>query len=98
MAADGFGLALLTTVEVRAQACRIAVIRGGFGEKAARMGIAGLGDATAAHAVATGVLGGHQSEIAHQMPRMGKALDVADFRDQANGADGVECLARSLAI
>ena len=95
MATDGFGLALLTVTEELAQSRRIAVLPRRFGEKAARMGIAGLGDATAAHGVAAGVLGGHQSEVAHQMPRMGKALDVADFRDQANGADGVDTAQRA---
>jgi len=29
------------------------------------------------------------------MPRMGEALDVADFGDQANGADGVDTAQRA---
>jgi hypothetical protein len=90
---EGLEIELLS--EVLAQACRIAVMPRGFGDKAARMGIAGFGNATAAHGVAAGALGGYQSEVAHQMPRMGKALDVANFCDQANGADGVDTAQRA---
>jgi hypothetical protein len=42
--------------------------------------VAGLGDAAAPDIVAGGVLAGHQTEIGHQLPGVGKAAEVADFR------------------
>ena len=90
MASNGLGLAVLPAFQCVAQACRIAVVPGRFGEQASGMGVAGFGDAAAAHGVAAGAFGRHQPQVAHQMPRVGKALDVTDFGDQANGADGVD--------
>src|SRR5262245_56840666 len=54
-------------------------------EGSARKGVAGFGDGTLATALATGVLTGGETQIAHQLSRVVEPGEVAEFSDEGDG-------------
>ena len=60
---------------------------GGFDQRPARMGVAGLGDRAAAGVGTAGVLGRCESEVVHELPGVVEAVEVTDLGDQGGSID-----------
>ena len=59
----------------------------GFGEQSSHMGIARLRDAAAPDIRPAGVFRRDEPEIRHELARMTKAREVAEFRDERDRGD-----------
>ena len=81
---------LASLAQLAAEPSREAVVPGRLGEQSPGMCIARLGDRAAVNAIAAGMLGRHEAEIAHQLASTAEAVNVTDLGDQANGADRVD--------
>ena len=88
--AHRLGQRLASLAQLAAQPSREAVVPGRLGEQSPGVRIARLGDRASVNAVAAGMLGRNESEVAHQLSCAGKAADVADLADQADGADRID--------
>jgi hypothetical protein len=73
---DFGGRTLCASLQDRGLACGMTIGPGCFDEYAPDMAVAGLGDATAALALAAGVFAGHQAQIRHQLGRVGKSREI----------------------
>src|SRR5215472_14801748 len=80
--ADRLGLRLLPEQQLAADPGRKTVAPGRLDQQPAGRAVAGLGEAATSDAGAARMLAGHQSEIGHQLPRIGKAREVAQFGNQ----------------
>src|SRR6516165_7152916 len=80
--ADRPGLRLLPKPKLTADAGWEAIGPGRLDQQPAGGAIAGLGEAAAFDARTTRMLRWHQSEIGHQLTRIGEAREVAQFGDQ----------------
>ena len=69
---------------------RPAVVPGRLDQQPAGVLAAGLGDRPAPAALAGGVLGRHDAEIAHDLRRVPEAVEVADLRAQPGGGQRVD--------
>jgi len=87
---NGFRLALLATGKFFADFGRDSVVLGTFGQQPPLMGIAATGDAAQALVRAAGGLCGNQAKIGHELARMSKAVDVAQFANGDHGGDQLE--------
>ena len=64
---------------------RIPVGPGPFDQCPTGMGVAGLGDAALVTALATGIFRGGEAEITHELSRVLKTGQVAQFRHAGDG-------------
>src|SRR5262249_26650220 len=83
--ADGRRQYLVAVMELSTNACRHPVGPGPLDEHAARQRVTGLGDTAASNRAPRRVLARHQAEIGHQLPGIGEATEVADFRYDGDG-------------
>ena len=60
-----------------------------FGQDAADVRIAGLGNSPSLAMIAAGMLAGHQTDEGHQLPRRVKARDISQLRHGRHGGEGV---------
>src|SRR5579863_4428374 len=88
--ADLRGLSLLTQLQGSADAGREAVIPGRLDQDAPHVSIAGLGDRPKPALRTARVLGGNQSQIAHQFAWMRKAPEVSELGNNGGGGDEVQ--------
>ena len=72
-------------LEMAADLGRIAVRPGPFDQHPPGMGVARLGDASLATSVSTGVFRGDETEITHELSRVVKTGEVAQFRHEGDG-------------
>jgi hypothetical protein len=96
---DGFGLLFQSEVERPADFGRVAIRPGAFHERATSVRLAGFGARTLPAVLATGILGGDQPEICHQLSGLIDAGHVAELRhpgdshgelDPAQGLEGLD--------
>jgi hypothetical protein len=78
---DRSGLRLLPQLQLAADLGRETVTPGRLDQQPAGRAIAGLGEAAAFDARTARMLGWHQPEIGHQLARVGKTREVAQFGD-----------------
>src|SRR6202011_4902925 len=76
---DRLGLALLSQQQLTADPGRAAVGAGRLDQQPTGGTIAGLGEAAASDAGTAGMLARHQPEIGHQLARIAKSREVAQF-------------------
>ena len=88
---DDLGLAVaLAAREAAGDARCAAVVPGGLDQQPAGVLAAGLGDRAAPAALAGGVLGGDDAEIAHHLRGVAEAVKVADLRAQPGRGQRVD--------
>src|SRR4029077_17338865 len=85
--ADWLGLLLRPQQQLAADPCRETVTPGRLDQQPTSGAVAGLGEAAAFDAGTTRMLGWHQPEIGHQLARIGKAREVAQFGNQRRRID-----------
>jgi hypothetical protein len=85
--ADRLGLLVLPEHQLAADPGREAVGLGRLDQQPAGRAVAGLGEAAAFDARTARMLGWHQPEIGHQLARIGKAREVAQFGNQRRRID-----------
>src|SRR6516164_6064148 len=88
--ADRRRLPLLTLLQTTADACWVAVVPRGLDQQTSDLAVAGLGNLAKSTLLAAGVLAGHQSDVAHQVARMGEALELSEFCHQTDGGNLVD--------
>src|SRR5215218_1726952 len=83
-------LALLAPLELDTDPGLVAVVPGGLDQQPPGVARARAGDRAEPAGLARGVLGGHEAEIAHQLPCSRKALEVADLGTEPDRGEGVD--------
>ena len=81
---DMRGLSVLAAAQRLALRRCAAVVPGGLDQSRRACPRPGLRDRALPAFLATGVLGGSQADVAHQLPRLGEPLELADLRAQAD--------------
>src|SRR6202521_2591863 len=88
--ADLGRLSFLTHLQGGADAGWVAVVPGRLDEDAANVTVACLGDRTEPALGAGSVFGGDQSQVSHQLARMGEAPQITELGDDGGGRDQIE--------
>src|SRR4051812_8588745 len=87
---DVGGLSVLSATQRLALRRRAAVVPGGLDQQPSRVPAAGLGDRPEPALLAAGVLGRRQADVAHELPGLGEAREVADLGAQADRRERVD--------